>query len=136
MNKIFQILFVILLVSLSYCFAHDEDVAKTIYLSQIEGQLQLKYKLEEHMRDMHAQMEEIRKTKNKVRREKLMQSHLKSMHESMSLMNLIGGNNMLHDNREPAYRMTADEKLDYMKKLMKHMMRHYKEILNEVNINN
>lgn len=136
MNKIFQIFFIILLASLSYCFAQKEDVAKPIYLSQIKDQLQLKYKLEEHMRDMHAQMEEIRKSKDKVRREQLMQVHLKSMHESMTLMNLIGGNNMLHGNREPAYRMTVDEKLDYMKKLMQHMMKHYKEILNEININN
>ena len=39
----------------------------------------------EHMQEMMRQMEEIRKTDDPVKRDKLMQEHMQSMHESMAM---------------------------------------------------
>lgn len=81
-------------------------------------------KLEGHMQLMHEQMDAIEQTKNKVKRMQLMREHEAAMHESMEIMNLLGGNRMLREGREPAYRMTIEEQLDYMWKLMNQMMRY------------
>ena len=84
----------------------------------------LKKQMNEHMELMHQQMDEIKKTKNPVKKTQLMREHERSMHDSMKLMKQMGAKRMLDENKEPGYRMTVDERLDYMESMMEQMMHH------------
>ena len=85
---------------------------------------EMKKKMKDHMQLMHKQMDEIEATEDKAKRQQLMREHERAMHESMEIMNELGGNRMLHEDREPGHSMTVDERLDYMQAMMEQMMRH------------
>lgn len=124
-NIFTRMMIVVVIVSPLYSFASESNATRqsTSDITQYDANKLLE-KLEKHMQLMHTQMDTIEQTQDKVKRLKLMQEHEASMHESMEIMNILGGNRMLRENREPAYRMTVEEQLDYMWKLMQQMMRY------------
>lgn len=128
-NKYLILLITILISSIAITavstgFAKDTEAKEPTKAELEQKYSELKKQMKEHMQLMHKQMDEIQATEDKAKRQQLMREHERAMHESMEIMKELGGNRMLHEDREPGYRMTVNERLDYMQAMMEQMMRH------------
>ena len=98
-------------------------------MSSQQGGGMMMEKMQGHMKKMMQQMDEIHKTEDPDKREKLIDEHLKTMHEGMGMMRGMGGGMMMGGKKagpmgdDTMMRMNKmEQRMDMMQMMMDQMV--------------